>query len=166
VTKNFTFWAQALDNSSPDHFEHRGKMLLESDVVLRQETVSLVSQIVKSGECVYDKGDNKLTADGRRFLLEVLSVQRDNVGRTAPIVCCGEYEEKIGYTFVNALCDDLNQFTIRIGRNLPPNFDASIRFSFIKLKRKSAKNKIKLSISLIMFLVLLAIPVIFQLLIF
>ena len=92
MTEKLIFWAQALDNASPDHIEMRGHKLSPDDNVQRQKAVSLVSSVVKAGSRIFDRQGVQLTEDGRHFVVEVPSAERDDAGRTAPIVSYGDYD--------------------------------------------------------------------------
>ncbi|WP_139026540.1 hypothetical protein [Achromobacter arsenitoxydans] len=134
MTDKFVLWAQALDNASPDHFEMLGKMLDAEDTVQRQKAVSLVSSVIKKGSRVREQSGVILTADRRHFILEVPSAQCDNAGRTAPIVCYGDYRP-----FSNSHSDSaataLDDFTRKIGRTLRPEHRALVRESLESLKK-------------------------------
>lgn len=137
--EKFTLWAQALDNSSPDHFNVRGEEIAADDSARRQEAVSSVSSVIKNGTRCYEYGGVLLTADARHFVLEVLSTQRDHAGRTAPIVCYGLYEARDGDTLEDTAAAALNDFAEHIGRTLPPGTFELVRASFAALKKKKTK---------------------------
>ena len=136
MTENFIFWAQALDNASPDHLEVRGRELSADDSARRQEAVSLVSRVVKSGKLLFNARGVQLTADDQCFVVEVLSVQRDRVGRTAPIVCYGAYDRDVGDALGVSVAAGLVEFAGRIGRTLQPEQFELARESFAALKKK------------------------------
>lgn len=137
MTEKFILWAQALDNASPDHFDVRGEELSANDSARRQEAVSSVSNVIKSGARVYEHSGVLLTADDRHFVLEVPSAQRDRTGRTAPIVCYGEYETAVGAELGNSAVVALDDFARRIGRTLQAEHFEFVRKSFEALKKKS-----------------------------
>lgn len=141
MTEKYIFWAQALDNSAPDHIEVRGEELEAGESLRRQEAVSLVSRVVKSGECIFHMGGVLLTADTQHFVIEVPSVQRDKVGRTAPIVCYGVFEREVGDEFGASVAVGLDAFAKRIGRSLQPEHSELIRESFAILKKKSSTKR-------------------------
>ncbi len=140
--EKFILWAQALDNSSPDHFDVRGKMLSADDSVRRQEAVSSVSSVIKNGTRVYDVSGVLLTADDRHFVLEIPSAQRDLSGRTAPIVCYGEYDVVESDALGASVAVALDVFAKRIGRTLQPEHFKLMRISFETLKKKSSMTKL------------------------
>lgn len=136
MTSGFILWAQALDNSSPDHIAVRGAALDAEDSLRRQEAVSLVSHVIKDGVRIFESRGVRLTADNRHFIVEIPSAQRDLAGRTAPIVCCGEYDSSFEETLGAKVADTLNEFARRIGRNLHSEQLELVRGSFAELKKK------------------------------
>jgi hypothetical protein len=142
VTGNFILWAQALDNASPDHFDFRGAELSLEESDRRQEAVSLVSRVIKRGARIYEENGVLLTADDRHFVVEVPSAQLDNAGRTAPIVCYGEYDGRVGVALAPAAAAALSDFAKRIGRTLQPEHFKLVQDSFETLKKKSSTTKL------------------------
>jgi hypothetical protein len=142
MTDKFILWAQALDNASPDHFEVRGKVLDPDDTVRRQEAVSLVSSVIKRGARICEKSGVLLTADDSHFVVEVPSAQRDSAGRTAPIVCYGDYDATVGNALGASAAVALDDFARRIGRTLQPEHFELARASFETLKKKSSTTKL------------------------
>ena len=142
MTGKLIFWAQALDNASPDHFEMRGEELLSDDAVRRQEAVSLVSDVVKAGTRIFDAQGVQLTEDGRHFVVELPSAELDRAGRRAPIVCYGEYGSRVGDTLWASVAVGLDDFAKRIGRNISPEHFELARESFETLKKKSSTRSL------------------------
>lgn len=142
MTDKFILWAQALDNSSPDHFYVHGKDLASDDTVQRQEAAAKVSSVIKSGSRLFEKGNVQLTANTSHFVIEVPSVQRDHSGRTAPIVCYGDYDATVGNELGESAATALNEFAKKIGRTLYPEHFELIQASFDTLKKKSLATKL------------------------
>ena len=138
MTEKFIFWAQALDNASPDHFEVGGEELSVDDSARRQEGVSSVSTVIKKGTRIYDVNGVLLTADDRHFVLEVPSAQRDRAGRAAPIVCYGDFDATVGDALGTSAAVAVDDFAKRIGRTLQPEHVELARASFEALKKKSS----------------------------
>lgn len=136
MTHAHIFWAQALDNLSPDHIDMCGVQLSPEDTARRQEAVSLVSSVVKKGTRIFDRQGVQLTADDHHFVAEVLSVQRDHAGRAAPIVCRGEYDRTVGDATGEAVATGLDDFARRIQRTIHPKQLELARQSFGVLKKK------------------------------
>lgn len=141
---NFIFWAQALDNSSADHIEMRGEKLGADDSVRRQEAVSLVSRVVKSGIRVFDDCGVRLTVDDQHFVVEVPFVERDSAGRMAPVVCYGDYDRSAGDALGTSVVTGIGEFATRIGRSLQPEHIELTKESFKALKKNSSMRRLVL----------------------
>lgn len=142
MTGKFILWAQALDNASPDHFDVYGKDLAPNDTVQRQEAVSKVSSVIKNGARLFEKSSVLLTADTSHFVVEVPSVQRDHAGRTAPLVCYGDYDATSGDALGASAAVALEEFAKKIGRTMQPEHCELARASFDALKKKSLTTKL------------------------
>jgi hypothetical protein len=142
VTGKLSYWAQALDNASPDHIQLYGEELPPDDLVRRQEVVKRVSGVIKQGVRVFDSGGVLLTADAHRFVVEIPSKQRDRAGRVAPVVCYGEYDGYVGEELETRVFAGLAEFAERIGRTLAPEYSELIYAAFVALKKKSLKTKL------------------------
>lgn len=142
MTEQLIFWAQALDNASPDHIDISGTRLSPDDVVRRQEAVSLVSNVIKAGTRIFDTRGVQLTEDGRHFVVEVPSAERDRAGRVAPIICYGAYDASVGDALASSVVDGFDAFAKRIDRNILPAHSELARKSFIELKKKSSTRRI------------------------
>lgn len=137
MNKKSIFWAQALDNSSPDHIEIGGEKLRSDDLLNRQKAVSLVSQVIKSGACVFSERGVRLTADNQHFVVEVLSVQQDRAGRAAPIICYGDV-----VMTAETVTEGINKFANQIDRSLQSEHLELVQKSFVILKKKFRVKKI------------------------
>lgn len=88
--KDLSFWAQSLDNQSPDMIFKDGQELSADDDELRQKLVSEIYKIPSSNIEV-------LTADSSvtvrysypKFVIEAIPAEKDQVNRLAPIVIYG-----------------------------------------------------------------------------
>jgi hypothetical protein len=142
VTQKFIFWAQALDNVSPDSFLVYGDEVSPDETLRRQEAVSAVSNVIKIGTQLFSVRGVQLTADANHFVAETPSAQRDRVGRTAPIVCYGDYDATFGEGLPASVADALNAFANRIGRNIEPEHLGLVRDSFLVLKKNSSMRRL------------------------
>jgi hypothetical protein len=140
VTRELIFWAQALDNSSPDHIYMHGNELTPGETERRQEAVSLVSSVVKTGKRIFASNGVQLTTAGQRFIIEIPSVQRDSVGRAAPIVCYGDSEISRNDSIENLIMTGLDTFATQIGRSLRRDHVDLVRVCINLLKKKSSKK--------------------------
>ncbi len=108
----------------------------------------MVSSVIKNGARVYENGGVLLTADRSHFVVEVPSAQRDRAGRTAPIVCCGEYDASVGDALGASAAVAVDEFAKRIGRTLRPEHFEGARVSFEALKKKSSKTRLARAVGL------------------
>ncbi len=138
MTENLVYWAQALDNTSPDHIVLRGKEVSPEDATNRQEAVALVSHVIKSGTRVFDHGGVRLTVNEHRFVVEVLSQEHDQAGRTAPIVCCGEYDSPVDEVLGASVVAGIDDFAKHIGRTIRLDHFDMTRQAFGDLKKKAS----------------------------
>lgn len=153
MMEKFTLWAQAIDNSSPDHFNVQGEELAADDSIRRQEAVSSVSKVIKNGSQFYKSNGVLLTADAQHFVLELPSTQRDIAGRIAPIICYGRYGTEDSGRLGDSAELALKDFAKRIGRTLPPDHLELTRSAFAALKKKMSLAQI-LRIGALIFVLL------------
>jgi hypothetical protein len=133
--RELAFWAQALDNVSPDPMEFHGTELTPDERAHREDVVSGVSLVIKAGARIFETHGVKLTADQHHFVLEVPSAQRDQARRIAPIVCYGGYDSTVDDDFVRRVAEGLDNFANRIGRSLQSDTPDLVRKSFDDLKK-------------------------------
>jgi hypothetical protein len=143
MNEKLILWAQALDNTCPDHFDVRGEEIPADDSSRRQEAVSSVSAVIKNAKGIYKGNGILLTADAHHFVIEVPSAQLDCAGRTAPIVCYGAYDAAVGDELVTSVAIALEHFARRINRTLQPDHLKLVRTAFEDLKKKSSETKFK-----------------------
>lgn len=141
MTDKFILWAQALDNSSPDHITVHGNDLGLSDAAQRQEAVSKVSAVVKNGARLFEQGGVMLSADASHFVVEIPSVQSDLAGRIAPIVCYGPNGVSARGVYGFMAVTALTAFAKQIGRTLQPEQLKLVEASFDALKKKSKMGR-------------------------
>ncbi len=152
------FWAQALDNSAPDHIEFEGETLLPEDTKRRQDAVSLVSSVVKAGHRLYSQNGVLLTVHGDRFVLEIPSAERDRAGRTAPIILCGQHSSRVDDGLASMIIVDADDFAKRIGRTVGVEHFDGARAAFQALKKNSSRRKIAIAVG-VAILVLVALGI-------
>ncbi len=142
------FWAQALDNASPDHIAFQGEDVSPNDEVRRQQAVSLVSSVVKGGTPVFVEDGFQLTEDGHRFVVEVPSGERDREGRIAPIVCCGEYDATVNEALSAHVAAGIGNFANSIGRTTHAKHLEMTLKAFAALKKKSSTRRLRRTIGI------------------
>jgi hypothetical protein len=124
-------WCQALDNQSDDHIELNGAMLTGDDNMKRQQAVSAVSSVIKSGRKLYSKDDVILTADKSSFCIEVPSEQKDVAGRIAPMI----YVDDISTSSSASVSTKLSSFAFKVGRTISGQSLILVKEAFSKLKK-------------------------------
>lgn len=139
MTRRLVYWAQALDNASDDHIRLREEDLAPEDSVRRQEAVSLVSNVIKSGSRIFGESGVVLTTHGHLFVVEVPCAERDRADRAAPIICCGEYNRVMDDAFGALVAEDISNFARRIGRTILPEHMGVVRGAFGDLKKKERR---------------------------
>jgi hypothetical protein len=144
-------WAQALDNISADDIDVTGAELT------REAAVSRVYRVIERGKRVYAVDGVQLTEHRSQFVLEVMSTAQDQVGRTAPIICCSQYEANLSDRFANLLTTNIEDFAKRIGRGLVDRHAEKITEAIDALKKNIRLRQImKLGLTLAAGLLLLS----------
>lgn len=140
MTADFSYWAQALDNSSPDHIVLQGKNTSPEDDARRKEVVRLISSVVKHGVQIIENSSLSLTVDSRHFVIEIQSTERDIAGRIAPLICHGELDESKFNTLGESVFEGLSIFAKNIGRKISSNYSKLIQDAFMELKKKRKRK--------------------------
>ena len=147
-----SFKAQALDNTSPDHYQIGDEILPDEDHARPRQVTNVISEVARKGTPVLKAGGAELILQGPRFLVQVYSVERDRAGRRAPILCCGEFSRSDD---PQAIIQAIERFAKNIGRTVEPGHIQAIRDSLAKLK-KSKSPAIPLAVGIGVAVVLAA----------
>lgn len=134
--KKFSYWAQALDNTSPDHIVLNDVDTLPDDQASRQQVVEMVSAVTEHGMTVFDYGGIQLTANSHEFVIEIPAEQHDVIGRIAPLTCYGHFEDSELDGLNPIVKDGLSAFAKSIGRTLSPECLILIDDAIATLKKK------------------------------
>jgi len=87
-------WTQSLDNSSHDSMILDDSILSDNEVKKRNIVSSYINQILSDSKSFIVNNDNiKLTLCGGQFVIEIPSVEKDNLGRLSPILFYGKYDK-------------------------------------------------------------------------
>jgi hypothetical protein len=107
--KNLSFWAQSLDNQSPDIIFKDGEEL--SDDNLRQELVSEIYKIPKNNIEILST-DSAVTARHSypKFVIEAIPTEKDQVNRLAPIVIYGVLPDNLSEIWIKEVCTGIEDF--------------------------------------------------------
>lgn len=107
--KDLSFWAQSLDNQSPDVIFKDGEEL--SDDELRQKLVSEIYEVPKSNIEVLP-ADSSVTVrySYPKFVIEAVPTEKDQVNRLAPIVIYGVLPSDWSETWSRDVCSEIESF--------------------------------------------------------
>ncbi|WP_156784211.1 hypothetical protein [Sphingomonas sp. SKA58] len=154
------FKAQALDNTSPDLYQYGDSKVVPDEGVMRQQITDLISDISR-------RGSHHLRADGaelivvdRAFLVQVSCRERDDAGRRASIICCGEFSRDDDPAEQSILIvGAIREFAARIERTVEPCHLKAIDDNLGDLKKKPTNRGIPiwvvLTLSIVALLILL-----------
>lgn len=106
---NLSFWAQSLDNQAPDLIFRKGEEL--SDDESRQELVLAIDEIPKSNiKTSPTNSDVTIRSSDKNFVIEVISTEKDQANRLAPIVIYGALPERFSEDWVKDVCNEIKSF--------------------------------------------------------
>lgn len=144
MTSSYNYWAQALDNSSPDHIILNGKETLPEDQKSRSQVASQVSNIIKKGTRLFEGSGLRLTVDSHQFVIEIPSIEVDVAGRTAPIICAGDFRDASIDHIASEVSESLLVFASKINRTLSPEYSELTFKAFEVLKKKLRTRRLLL----------------------
>ena len=108
---NLFFWAQSLDNQSPDLiFKDREKIDNQSTA---QKIVSEIYAL--SGKRKELSSEVKVRFNHSNFVIEAIPTEKDEKDRLAPIVIYGEFPKENFSEWIEASCDSIREV---VGDNL------------------------------------------------
>ena len=119
--KNLSFWAQSLDNQSPDLIFKDGIELTDDES--RQNIVSEIYEVPKSNIDVLPT-NSSITArySYPKFVIEAIPAEKDQVNRLAPIVIYGVIPSDWSDLWVKDVCDEIDNFvSSKLNRTLDNN---------------------------------------------
>lgn len=132
---SLSFWAQALDNVSDDHFQTNGQIVDESNRLLRRQLAANISRLTR-GYVLFEDRNVTLTHDKFDFIIRVSCIQKDAGGRTSTVVCFGRAPININDAWIESVIDELKHFADSIGRSLESDALSNISHSFWRFKKK------------------------------
>ncbi|KPF86310.1 hypothetical protein IP70_08375 [alpha proteobacterium AAP38] len=114
-----SFKAQALDNTSPDHYQIDNELLTDDDEARCRQVTKAISEVALEGKRSLKADGAELITDRLRFLVQVYSEQSDRSGRRAPILCCGELDREDDlWAERRVIIDAIQSFAAKIGRTV------------------------------------------------
>lgn len=137
-----TFWAQSLDNVSPDLIEiDMDGQILEPNLLEREDIVNTISRISLSRRVEVSTKFVTIYVYDSDFILKTFPEKRDQAQRRSPIIAYGTLPEKITDPWVLDFTKSLYSFGDRIGRPLESKIQAEIDDDFIRIQNR--RNYIK-----------------------
>jgi hypothetical protein len=116
--KDLSFWAQSLDNQSPDVIFKDGEEL--SDDELRQKLVSEIYDVSRRNIEVLP-ADSSVTVrySYPKFVIEAIPTEKDQINRLAPIVIYGVLPNGWSEIWIKDVCSEIESFvSSRLKRTL------------------------------------------------
>lgn len=111
-----SFYAQSLDDRSPDHVEVNNRLLTEDDEC--QDLAQKISEVSLNGDEVFSKNWHSAFLLDNKFLLETPSDERDDADRIAPILCYGHVPDEPPVSWSIDVVNAMVRFAERIGRKV------------------------------------------------
>jgi hypothetical protein len=153
--KNLFFWAQSLDNQSPDIILNNTQEIL--DDTKRQQVVSEIYDIPgKKVDSLTPNSGVKFRFSDPKFLIEAIPAEKDQLDRLAPILIYGELAEELSQDWIESICSEISEVVSnKLNRTLSINTIEAIREWFIEVLEKKKKVEVgKYSLSLVIVFLL------------
>ncbi len=147
--KNLFFWAQSLDNQSPDLiFQDREEIVNES---ICQKIVSEIYNL--PGEKIKLSSEVTVRFSDPKFVIEAIPLEKDEGNRLAPIVIYGQLPDKLSPDWIESSCSKIREVVAhQLKRTLNRDAVAIIKQWFNSIleakKNKVEEQKRILSVSL------------------
>jgi len=153
---SFYFWAQNLDNSSPDHiFIDTNELDPIKQSAKRKEIVTLVSKITANikprivGEYV------KIYLGEDNFVLTAILPDPDVLKRKSPVLCYGELANPDDESFSNEAFSLISNFIEKINRTFPSEIEKEVKQALRVAKKKPLLQRKTAIVAILLFFVLL-----------
>jgi hypothetical protein len=156
------FWAQSLDNESPNSITLDGKALSPSEEKTRQEIISDIYNIASEKTKIKSLSDVTMYSKASKFVFEVIPLEKDVAERLSPIIVLGDFPDKTETldVWVNNVCDQLSKFTSEVvGRTLSDTTLATFK-EWLTSETLGSKKKQQQSQEAITLLILTLLPLI------
>lgn len=131
------FWAQALDNRSPDQVEMNGELISSDSPALRSELVSFAARKMNHGIARSSSQDIRFASSPLYIALQARSADRDSLGRSSYVVCCAR---KNAFASGNELRKELLRFASSIGRTMDAVVLDQLESIFDTIKKNNRKS--------------------------
>lgn len=160
---SFFFWAQSLDNSSPDYiYVDRKALNPKKYSAERRKVVSQISNVTKNVDAIATGKNVKIFIGKEEFALSIILPEVDELNRKAPILCYSKLPDPGDQYFSKRALLFIHEFVEGIGRTLPNSTTDEIfaALSLAKKKRTLSGRTIVVGL-LILFILLLLLAVLF-----
>jgi len=135
--KDLSFWAQSLDNRSPDVIFRDGEEL--SDDESRQKLVSEIYEVPKSDiEALLADSSVTVRYSDPRFVIEAIPTEKDQVNRLAPIVIYGVLPNDWSELWIKDVRDEIENF---VSSRLKRTLDSSALVAIQNWLNETLKKK-------------------------
>lgn len=135
--KNLSFWAQSLDNLSPDVIFRDGEEL--SDDESRQKLVSEIYEIPKINiEVLPTDSIVTIRYSYPKFVIEAIPTEKDQVNRLAPIVIYGVLPNDWSELWIKDVRDEIENF---VSSRLKRTLDSSALVAIQNWLNETLKKK-------------------------
>ena len=142
--QSLSFWAQALDNTSPDHFM-QDEHMLDDDSQGRQGIAQSVSRVKSNGSRAYDESGVILVVHRTEFVLEFPCEERDDSGRVSPIVCHGTFGDRASAELNAFVINEAKRFALEAHRPLSEATQSNMTEALGALKKNQPTLQPKLT---------------------
>ena len=138
---NFTlsFYAQSLDDRSPDHVGVNNRLLTEDAEC--QDLAQKISEVSLNGDEVFSRHWHSAFLLDNKFLLETPSDQLDDAGRIAPILCHGHVPDKPPVSWASDVVSAMVRFAERIERTVSDESQEMARRGVEAILEAQKKNQ-------------------------
>lgn len=134
------FWAQSLDNQSPDFIYEREKKIPETDRKKRRDIVKRISEVTAEGRVLYDRQNVTIQVLENESVLTVRGTERDVAGRAAPVTCLAKIPSQADQ--IRRVVAEVKTFFENIGRNIPRDTITAIADGLGEAAKKKQKRQI------------------------
>lgn len=148
MSQDFYYKAQALDNTSPDHYGIGGNLVGETDDGKRSEITRAISEVARKGRVLWENDGAELIVyrpnRPKSFLIQIYSEGLDQAGRRAPLLCCGKFHDtKSIVKEILSATEGLKVFAREIGRSVDPRHSLSMEESAFRGKLEQWEDDLK-----------------------
>jgi hypothetical protein len=118
MTPNLTFRSQALNDGVSAHLQVEGSLVPDNATECRMHAADEAASISLRGSLLFDRDGAELFRFRKSFLIQIYSNEKDDRGRSAPMICWGPIQGgNLQASGLRAL-EGFHSFAARIGRTV------------------------------------------------